>query len=62
MRTLSDYLVEYNNEDTRPFIDALENMFASYLDNMKVGLFKSALSVPGILLKVVINSIQDAFF
>ena len=64
MRTLRDYLVEYNNKDTRPFIVALENMFAFYRDNMKVDPFKSALSVPGISLKVVFNSIQDpdAFF
>ena len=64
MRMFRDYLVEYSNNDTRPSIVALENMFAFYRgDNMKVHPFKSARSVFGISLKVSIikafNSIQD---
>ena len=56
---MKDFLIWYNNKDVSPFLEALENMFNFYQTSMNVDMFKSAISVPGLTLKIMFESIQD---
>ncbi len=47
MTTLADLLRVYNNDDTKPFISALETMLTEYF-NQGIDIFKVAVSIPGI--------------
>ena len=56
------FLVWYNNLDVVPFLEALEKMFTFYI-NRNMGMFKSASSVPGLLLQYIFLTLpKDAFF
>ena len=64
MRSMRDFLIWYNNKDVTPFLQALQTMFDFYKSYMNVDMFKDAISVPGLTLKILFNTIQDpeAFF
>ena len=64
METLEDFLVYYNNKDVTPFLEALQTMTAFYQKEMHVDMFKQAISLPGLTLRILFDSVQDtdAFF
>ncbi len=47
LHTLADLLRVYNNNDTKPFVDALENMLQEYIAQ-KLDIFKISISIPGV--------------
>ena len=59
MKTLRDYLVHYNNKDVVPFVEAADNMRLFYMNDMRVDVFKDAVSVPGLTLKILFASVTD---
>ncbi len=64
MKTFQDYLVWYNNLDVVPFLEALEKQFTFYKNELKVDMFKDGISVPGLTLKYLFQTLdhkQDHF-
>lgn len=63
MATLKDLLIWYNNKDVKPFLQAIDNQFSFYRDEMKVDMFKDGISLPGLSLKILFNTVpQSTFF
>jgi hypothetical protein len=64
MQTLKDFLIWYNNKDVTPFLEAVDTMFHFYKNTMEVDMFKDAISVPGLTLKILFKTVKDpnAFF
>ena len=58
MKTFQDYLTWYNNLDVVPFLEALEKQVKFYREELKVDMFKDGISVPGLTLKYLFNSID----
>ena len=54
MKTFKDFLEWYNNLDVIPFVEAIEKMKVFY-KNKKLDLFKDGVSLPGLVLKYLIN-------
>ena len=61
MKTFKDFLEWYNNLDVIPFVEAIEKMKVFY-KNKKLDLFKDGVSLPGLVLKYLINSTKDEFY
>ena len=61
MKTFKDFLEWYNNLDVIPFVEAIEKMKVFY-KNKNLDLFKDGVSLPGLVLKYLINSTKDKFY
>ena len=62
MTTLKDFLIYYNNQDTFPFLQAVEKAF-SFCQDKTLDMFKSAISVPGLTLNYLFSLLPpDAYF
>jgi hypothetical protein len=60
MKILKDYLEYYNNLDVIPFIQAVEQMKKFY-QSKKLDIFKDGVSLPGLVLKYLMKSIEAKF-
>ena len=60
MKNLQDFLVWYNNLDTAPAIEAIEKMMTFYRQ-MRVDLFKNAVSVPGVARNLIFKHCDEKF-
>ena len=54
MRTLKDFLIYYNNLDTKPLLSAIQKSFDFYKEK-GTDMFKSAISVPGLTLSYLFS-------
>jgi hypothetical protein len=50
MTTMKDFLIWYNNQDVKPFMDAIDKMCA-YFQSRDLDLFKDGISLPGLAMK-----------
>ena len=55
MSSFKDYLIYYNNLDTGPFVDALNNLIKVYFDE-GIDIFKDYVTLPGVARKMLYNS------
>ena len=58
MQSLKDFLIFYNNSDVKPFLTALERQVQIY-QNLGIDLLKDGISVPGITLKYLFQTLED---
>ena len=61
MKTMRDFLRWYNDLDVTPFLTALQNMFDFY-QSLNIDMFKEAISVPGLTLKYLFNTLDPQSF
>ena len=63
MKTLKDYLVYYNNLDTKPFIDCIEVQSKIYSEEFGLDFLKDGFSIPGLTIKYLFkNYVQNTYF
>ena len=60
MTTMRDFLVFYNNRDVVPFLEAIDQQFAFYKQN--IDMFKDGISVPGLTLLYLFNDLPPNTF
>ena len=60
MKTLKDFVVWYANLDTKPFVEAVQNMSKFYHDN-DIDLFKDSISLPGVARRMLFQSTNAKF-
>ena len=60
MQSMRDFLMWYNNGDTKPFLQAIEKMRV-YYQSRNLDLFKDGISLPGLAMKDLFSNI-DTFF
>ena len=61
MHTMRDFLVWYNNLDVGPFLEAVEKMAAFYSER-GLDMFKCAISVPGLSLRYLFQTLDKGTF
>ncbi|KAL5265864.1 hypothetical protein ACHWQZ_G002033 [Mnemiopsis leidyi] len=59
--TFGDFLAYYNNRDVEPFLEAVENM-VEYYEVRGVDIFKEAISVPGVSLRLAFKDVAENFY
>ena len=60
MSTMKDFLIWYNNGDTKPFLDAIQKMSA-YFRSRNLDIFKDGISLPGLAMKDLFTDIGTFF-
>ncbi|XP_063687079.1 uncharacterized protein LOC134820563 [Bolinopsis microptera] len=58
--TFADFLAYYNNRDVEPFLQAIENQ-TQYYEERGVDIFKQAISVPGVSLRLAFKDVKESF-
>ena len=58
MTSFRQYLIWYNGLDVSPFMEALEKQFEFYKEELHLDMFKDGISVPGLTLKYLFNTID----
>ena len=61
MKSMSDFLVWYNNCDVVPFLEAIDKQFALY-KQQNIDMFKDGVSVPGLTLLFFFNKLPSNIF
>ena len=57
MKSMRDFLIDYNVSDVKPFLEAVNKQFAFYEETFKIDLFKDAYSLPGVSMLVMFKFI-----
>ena len=59
METFRDFLIYYNNLDTKPFVEGVEKLIAFY-HNENVDIFKESITLPGVARKLLYKSVSPS--